>query len=307
MKRKTFILRALLPLMCLASCKDNVFSYGKLDLSKDYILYKTMDAVSKSYSTGELSYKTKFRYADIYEVIEAVEYGEDVLLLFYGEECHSCQEVIPSLIKDIAYLQLTIFVVENNTSGSASTLNRYIAEKGIEKVTSTVINGGTPSLYLLNNKKITEVFYGSKGEKTTDVVIRALKEYTTCCGLIYGSASAGRKGDAEIPTYIFDKNNQITTDFYYENIFSLAEKSNKKFQVLDVTKVEKESTKESIIHHFLGDSPIDDSGWGLDSFDGWIVSCEQFAGQRGSVGYKIERHHYSDSATKTWLKEYFNN
>ena len=35
MKRKTFILGALLPLMCLASCKDNVFSYGKLDLSKD--------------------------------------------------------------------------------------------------------------------------------------------------------------------------------------------------------------------------------------------------------------------------------
>ncbi|MCQ2773121.1 MAG: hypothetical protein MJ238_07635, partial [Bacilli bacterium] len=231
MKKKSLIIGSLIPLMCLASCKGEVFNYKKLDLSKDYILYRSMDAISQSYTTGEQSYKTHLRYSDIDEVIKTVECGEDILLLFYSEDCHSCQEVIPSLIKDIAYLRLTIFVINNNNSESASALNRYIAEKGIQKVTSNVINGGTPSLYLLNNKKVTEIFYGSKGEKTTDIMFKALKEYTTCCGIEYGSADLGRDGKSYIPTYILDKKNTITTAYYYENVFPLAKKSQKTFQV----------------------------------------------------------------------------
>ena len=205
--KKKLVLGALLPLMCLASCKGEAFAYKQLDLTKDYILYRSMDAEYESDVTGDTFYKTKLVFTTIENVIEAVEWGEDVMLLFYGEDCGPCQEVIPSLVKDIAYLKLTIYVINENTSMSASTLNRYITENHIKKMTSTVINGGTPSLYLLNNKKITEVLYGSKGDKTTDIVFNALKEYTTCCGLIYGSADLGRIGDSNIPTYILDKRN----------------------------------------------------------------------------------------------------
>lgn len=302
MKKKALVIGALLPLMCLASCKGEVFNYKKLDLSKDYVLYKHMYAVSESYN---ISYKTLLRFSNINEVIETVEWGEDILLLFYGEDCHSCQESIPNLINDISYLRLSIFVINTNTSESASALNRYIAEKGIQKVTSNVINGGTPSLYLLNNKKVTEVFYGSKGDKTTDVVIKALKEYTTCCGLEYCLADLGICEKPNVPTYILDRNKPGSTGFYYESIFPLAKKSQKSFQVLDVTSIQ--DNLKGIVLDSFGNNLYDSSGWGLDSFDGWIVSLDTFAGPNGSVGRKIDRHNYLDSATKVWLEDYFKN
>lgn len=303
MKKKTLILGAALPLMCLASCKNQLFSYGNIDLNKEYVLYRSLNGKTVSSTSEEASYKTKFNYSTIDEVINLVESGEDILLLFYGEDCHSCQEVIPSLVQDIAYLQLPIYVISENHSESASILNRYIIEKGIERLTTNVVNGGTPSMYLFNQKKLTEVFYGSKGDKTTDTVVSVLKEYTTCCGLYYGFADLGSKGDSAIPTYILDKNNSEATTYYYENVFAKAKKSSKPFQVLDVTRVEKETIKTSILQHFSSDAT--ETEWGLDSFDGWIVSYDTWATNDGKLAIKADRYNYKDEATKTWLENYF--
>lgn len=294
MKRKFFVFGALLPLMCLTSCKDSKNPFGSYtDLSKEYILYTNVD-----YKNEE----TFLRYSDAYEVIDCIENGEDALILFTSETCHTCQEVLPSLLKDISHLRLNIFAINQATSQNASILNEYIAKNNIKKNTTNVMNGGTPSMYLLNKKSLREIFYGSKGDKTTDTVLAALREYASLCGIDY-CVNSLENIEPSTYTYLLNKNDKDVKDFYYKVAFPLVRQRMKPMQVIDVTNATL-SEKEEILEMFNHKGLSDNSGWSLDSFDGWVVSLKE-SGHDGKAYISRTRIHYSDKDAKNRLYELY--
>jgi len=220
---KKVILFSLLPLLCLSSCGQETFSYTSInDLTKDYLLFRnsTDDVFGRTTNADEIIYRAKK--------------GEGVLFVYFSDTCSNCTIAKTTYKEAIRPYDLDVSVILNQTSKEAEKINEYIAKNSIEKrLINPVMSGATPSMYLLNNKVLTEVAYGTEGsqEKDTKKITNTLKAYTSVT-TIYRTENASSMKDL---TYFYNSSNEAQIDFFYDIVYPKALNSELEVSFFDIS------------------------------------------------------------------------
>ena len=110
------------------------------------------------------------------EIIYRAEHGENVLFAFSQEDCSSCESFMKNVGKRLWETKYRISLIGKEIKEEAAKISKYVADNELERMLAHPINGGTPSLYIMNNEKIVELVYGSNKDDEK-IVATALKEY----------------------------------------------------------------------------------------------------------------------------------
>lgn len=219
---KKLSLFSLLPLLCLSSCGKEAFSYSKVnDLTKDYLLFRN----------DRTAYWGKETKAN--DIIYRASKGEGVLFVFLSDTCSACNIAKTTYKEALRPYDLDVSIILNNTNSEADAINNYVARKGIEKrLTNPVMSGATPSMYLLNDKVLTEVIYGTEEnqEKDSKKIRNTLKAYTSIT-TIYRAKEYESLKDL---TYFFDSSVSSEIDFFYDVVFPKALTSTREISYVDI-------------------------------------------------------------------------
>lgn len=224
---------SLLPLLCLTSCGKEAFSYSEVnDLTKDYLLFRnTSDDVFGRESNAE-------------EIIYRASKGEGVLFVYLSDTCSTCSVAKVTYKEAIKPYDLDVSVILNQTSSEANKINEYIARNSIEKrLNHPVMSGATPTMYLLNDKVLTEVAYGTEGsqEQDTKQITNTLKAYTSITPIFRANDAASMKD----LVYFYDGDNNAQTDFFYDIFYPKALTSQLEVSFFDIKGLS-ESEKASL-------------------------------------------------------------
>ncbi|MCR5693134.1 MAG: hypothetical protein K6G74_04125 [Bacilli bacterium] len=195
------------------------------------------------------------------EIIDRVNYGEDVLFAYSKEDCSSCENFLKNAGRNLYYSHYRISYIDEDTAAAASTINKYAIAHGIERVFAHPMSGGTPSLYVMSKERIVELAYGSNDDDEK-IVTTAFKEYlaetnVSHCGLSRWHIVSGYKGYARENTQISYVLTKEKEEDFYKNVYPIVLNSRKPFCVLDLEGSDKNSTQMKKLYQMTGREDIE--------------------------------------------------
>ena len=236
MKKRLFLVLAILSSLSLSACQTEFVFPSEADLSKDYVLLRNGDLLAD----GPDDYESFTHRSVASSIIQRIAGGEDVLFLFASDACHVCADSKDFLASTIRRLGVELNLIYGNTYNEAGDLNAFIANSGIAKrVGEHPMSGATPSLYLLSDQTLTEVMYGVSGSPSNvdNVISASLQSYATLCQTyVYESAAPFLStATEEVLLYAFDQGDEQAYRFFHESLLPVSRGSNKRLLVANIT------------------------------------------------------------------------
>jgi hypothetical protein len=188
------------------------------------------------------------------EIIYRAEHGENVLFAFSQEDCSSCESFMKNVGKRLWETKYRISLIGKEIKEEAAKISKYVADNELERMLAHPINGGTPSLYIMNNEKIVELVYGSTKDDDKTVAT-ALKEYVKKGNVYHSNLSAWYSSFSEHqtvvegPTYVLS---EASKDDFYTNVFPIVSESDKKFNVIEVKSYDENSSGLNMLRGYTG-------------------------------------------------------
>ena len=255
MQKRVKLVLSLLCLPSLFSCNlDEIFAENPNRM-------EVMMTIGSRYYTGEVStsYSAFGDPTNVEDIIYRVEHGENVIFVFTKEGCSSCE----SFLKNAGYYiwgkNYRISYIENNTKEAAEEISKYAVEKGLERTISRPIDGSTPSMYIMSKEKIVELIYGST-KNDQKVIATAFKEYVKECNVYHSTFTKWilpyymYRDVVEGPTYVLG---ETSKDDFYTNIYPIVSKSDKKFNVLEISSNEEYSGDLQAFYKKVGTEDVE--------------------------------------------------
>ena len=170
-------------------------------------------------------------------IIDRVDYGEDVLFAFTKEDCSSCESFLKNAGKYIYFSHYRLSYIDEDHKAAAEKIGKYAVDNHLDRVLAHPISGGTPSIYVMNRERVVELAYGSK-EGDEKIVTNAFNEYlvetkvyhSELSEWLYMSEVSPRKFKTSI-SYVLGEENK---EDFYSNIYPLLLKSKKTICILDM-------------------------------------------------------------------------
>ena len=193
------------------------------------------------------------------EIIYRAEHGENVLFAFSQEDCSSCESFMKNVGKRLWQTKYRITLIGKEIKEEAAKISKYVADNELERIISHPINGGTPSLYIMNNEKIVELVYGSTKDDDKTVAT-ALKEYVKKGNVYHSNLSAWYSSFSEHqtvvegPTYVLS---EASKDDFYANVYPIVSKSDKKFNVIGLQPYDEGSSGLNMLRGYAGTNDIE--------------------------------------------------
>ena len=178
------------------------------------------------------------------DIIYRVEQGENVLFAFTKEDCSSCYDFATNASSYLAETHFWFSYIYSNHREEANKISEYAVEKGLERTISHPIDGGTPSIYIMSKERIVELIYGST-RNDAKVIATSLKEYVKEGNVYHSNLDSWRyhfyQGNEIIrgATYVLTESYR---DDFYQNVYPIVIKSDKHFNVLELTGSYKEKS-----------------------------------------------------------------
>lgn len=232
MQKRIKLILSLLCLPSLFSCNlDEVFaeSPNRMEVMMTPGL-SLFDEYEESPSTAE-------------DIIYRVEHGENVIFGFTKEDCSSCEQFQKNVEHYLNETHYRFSYINENHRQEANKISEYAVEKGLERTISRPIDGSTPSIYIMSKEKIVELIYGST-EKDRKVIATSLKEYVKEGNVYHTAIDAWvyefilSHDTIKGPTYVMTEEYK---DDFYENIYPIVSKSDKHFNILELSGSYKEN------------------------------------------------------------------
>ena len=205
------------------------------------------------------------------EIIYRAEHGENVLFAFSQEDCSSCESFMKNVGKRLWETKYRISLIGKEIKEEAAKISKYVADNELERMLAHPINGGTPSLYIMNNEKIVELVYGSNKDDEK-IVATALKEYVKKGNVYHSDLSdwyssfSEHQTVIEGPTYVLSRSSK---DDFYANVFPIVLKSDKKFNVIGLEPYDEGSNGINALREYAGTNDIEGKLLNVHIADSW--------------------------------------
>ena len=205
------------------------------------------------------------------EIIYRAEHGENVLFAFSQEDCSSCESFMKNAGNRLWQTKYRISLIGKEIKEEAAKISKYVADNELERMLAHPINGGTPSLYIMNNEKIVELVYGSNKDDDK-IVATALKEYVKKGNVYHSDLSAWYSSFSEHqtviegPTYVLSRSSK---DDFYANVFPIVLKSDKKFNVIGLQPYDEGSNGINALREYAGTNDIEGKLLNVHIADSW--------------------------------------
>jgi len=194
------------------------------------------------------------------EIIERVDYGENVLFAFTKEDCPSCESFFKNAGKVIYDTNYRFAYISEDTKTAAEKISKYAIDNNLDRVLAHPISGATPSLYVMSKERIVELTYGSKNDDSKIVSV-AFNEYLAKSNILYsglfrwitlyrtmsGSSLLGN-------TYVLSKGKESE---FYTNVYPRALASGKPLRVLNIGAYPKDSTEMQELYEYAATEDIE--------------------------------------------------
>lgn len=171
-------------------------------------------------------------------IIDRVNYGEDVLFAFTKEDCSSCESFLKNAGKYIYFSHYRLSYIDEDHKAAAEKISKYAVDNHLDRVLAHPISGGTPSMYIMSKKRIVELVYGSK-EGDEKIVTNAFNEYLAETKVyrseLWEWLYMSEKSPSHFRTSISYVLGEESKEDFYSNIYPLLLESKKTICILDMT------------------------------------------------------------------------